>query len=43
VMVLGRVDGLWLLLPGGAVALSSSVWNAWRLMVDVGAGEGQPS
>jgi hypothetical protein len=27
--------GLWLLLPGGALALVSSVWNAWRLMVDV--------
>ncbi len=27
--------GLWLLLPGGAIALASSVWNAWRLMVDV--------
>jgi hypothetical protein len=29
--------GLWLLLPGGALALASSVWNAWRLMVDVAA------
>lgn len=29
--------GLWLLLPGGAIALGSSVWNAWRLMVDVAA------
>ncbi len=29
--------GLWLLLPGGAIALASSVWNAWRLMVDVAA------
>ncbi len=29
--------GLWLLLPGGAIGLSSSVWNAWRLMVDVAA------
>ena len=27
--------GLWLLLPGAAIALGSSVWNAWRLMVDV--------
>ena len=29
--------GLWLLLPGAAIALGSSVWNAWRLMVDVAA------
>jgi hypothetical protein len=29
--------GLWLLLPGGAIALASSVWNAWRLMVEVAA------
>jgi hypothetical protein len=29
--------GLWLLLPGGAIALTSSVWNAWRLLVDVAA------
>lgn len=27
--------GLWLLVPGAAIALGSSVWNAWRLMVDV--------
>lgn len=27
--------GLWLLLPGGAVGLASSVVNAWRLMVGV--------
>jgi hypothetical protein len=27
--------GLWLLLPGAAIALGSSVFNAWRLMVDV--------
>lgn len=27
--------GLLLLLPGTAIALGSSVWNAWRLMVDV--------
>jgi hypothetical protein len=33
--------GLWLLLPGGGLALASSVWNAWRLMVDVAtAGRG---
>ena len=29
--------GLWLLLPGAAIALGSSVWNAWRLLVDVAA------
>jgi hypothetical protein len=29
--------GLWLLLPGGAIALTSSVWNAWRLLADVAA------
>jgi hypothetical protein len=29
--------GLWLLLPGAAIAFGSSVWNAWRLMVDVAA------
>jgi hypothetical protein len=29
--------GLWLLLPGGTIAVVSSVWNAWRLMVDVAA------
>ena len=29
--------GLFLLLPGAAIALGSSVWNAWRLMVDVAA------
>jgi hypothetical protein len=29
--------GLWLLLPAGALALASAVWNAWRLMVDVAA------
>jgi len=27
--------GLWLLLPAAAIALGSSVLNAWRLMVDV--------
>ena len=32
--------GLWLLLPGAAIALGSSVWNAWRLMVDVATDEG---
>jgi hypothetical protein len=32
--------GLWLLLPGAAVALGSSVWNAWRLMVDVAGEDG---
>ena len=31
--------GLWLLLPGAAIALGSSVWNAWRLMVDVATDE----
>jgi hypothetical protein len=29
--------GLWLRLPGAAIAFGSSVWNAWRLMVDVAA------
>jgi hypothetical protein len=29
--------GLWLRLPGAAITLGSSVWNAWRLMVDVAA------
>lgn len=33
----GTGGGLWLLLPGAAIALGSSVWNAWRLMVDVAA------
>jgi hypothetical protein len=32
--------GLWLLLPGGAIAIVSSVWNAWRLMVDIAAETG---
>lgn len=32
--------GLWLLVPGAAIALGSAVWNAWRLMVDVAADEG---
>jgi len=27
--------GLWLLLPAGATALGTAVWNAWRLMVEV--------
>ena len=27
--------GLWLVLPAAAIALGSSVLNAWRLMVDV--------
>jgi hypothetical protein len=30
--------GLFLLLPGGAIAFASSVWNGWRLMVDIGKG-----
>ena len=32
--------GLWLLLPGAAVALGTSVLNAWRLMVDVAEASG---
>ena len=28
--------GLWLLLPGAAVALTTAVFNAWRLMVGIG-------
>ena len=36
-LMIQQGGGLWLLLPGGAVALVSSVWNAWRLMVDVAA------
>ncbi len=39
-LVAGVGGGLWLLLPGAAIALGSSVWNAWRLMVDVAADEG---
>jgi hypothetical protein len=31
--------GLWFLVPGAGIALGSSVWNAWRLMVDVAAEE----
>jgi hypothetical protein len=27
--------GLWLLVPVSAIVLGSSVWNAWRLVVDV--------
>jgi modulator of FtsH protease len=34
--------GLWLLLPSAAIALASSVWNAWRLMVDVASEGGAP-
>jgi hypothetical protein len=34
-VMLGAGGGLWLLLPAAAVALTSSVLNAWRLMVDV--------
>jgi hypothetical protein len=34
-LILETGPGLWLLLPAGAVALGSSVWNAWRLMVGV--------
>lgn len=30
--------GLWLLLPGAAVALVTAVYNAWRLMIDIGEG-----
>ncbi len=37
-LAVGAGGGLWLLLPAAAVALGSSVFNAWRLMVDV-AGE----
>lgn len=33
--------GLWLLLPGAAVALTSAVSNAWRLMVGVAEGDPQ--
>jgi hypothetical protein len=32
--------GLWLLVPAAAIALASSVANAWRLMVDVAATSG---
>lgn len=32
---IGAGGGLWLLLPAAAVALGSSVVNAWQLMVDV--------
>lgn len=36
-LVIQLGGGLWLLLPAGALALGSAVWNAWRLMVDVAA------
>lgn len=39
-LIAGVGGGLWLLLPGAAIALGSSVWNAWRLMVDVATDEG---
>ena len=34
-LAIGVGGGLWLLLPAAAIALGSSVFNAWRLMVDV--------
>lgn len=34
-IAIGVGGGLWLLLPAAAVALVTSVLNAWRLMVDV--------
>jgi hypothetical protein len=34
-LILARGPGLWLLLPSAGLALTSSVWNGWRLMVDV--------
>ncbi|MGZ6340493.1 MAG: hypothetical protein ACXWMX_01465 [Candidatus Limnocylindrales bacterium] len=37
----GAGGGLWLLLPGAATALTSSVVNSWRLMV--GVAEGSPT
>lgn len=40
-LIAGWGGGLYLLLPGGGIAFASSVWNAWRLMVDVGADEAQ--
>jgi hypothetical protein len=42
VSLITRVGGgLWLLLPGAAIALGSSVWNAWRLLVDVAEEDGR--
>ena len=38
-LIAGTGPGLWLLLPGGVIALATSVWNAWRLMVDLAAEE----
>jgi hypothetical protein len=34
-LMLAQGPGLWLLLSGAGFALASSVWNGWRLMVDV--------
>lgn len=36
-LVVGWGGGLMLLLPAAAVAVVSSVWNGWRLMVDAAA------
>jgi hypothetical protein len=36
-LIAGQGGGLWLLVPAGIVALCTSTWNAWRLMVDVAA------
>jgi hypothetical protein len=39
-LLIGAGGGLWLLLPAAAIALTSSVLNAWRLMVDIAEGAG---
>ncbi len=42
-LAIGAGGGLWLLLPAAAIALTSSVLNAWRLMVDVAVGKSTDS
>jgi hypothetical protein len=41
-LVLEAGPGLWLLLPGAALAFGSSVWNAWELMVGIATEDGAP-